>query len=84
VPPDQIQGLLAIWSVDRIVPNRLPTTSQISKAVEYGTLSQGEALAKLEVLGYTSYDAAIVLSAEAETQIKPLPPQTTTPPVPVV
>jgi hypothetical protein len=79
VPTDQIQGLLSIWSVDRIAPVRIPTVGQISKAVQYGTLSQGEALAKLETLGYTPYDAAIVLSAEAETQIKPLPAQSGNP-----
>ena len=84
VPTDQIAGLLSIWSVERHVPIRIPTTGQISKAVEYGSLSTGEALAKLEQLGYTPYDAAIVLSAESEQQIKPLPAQTTTPPVPVV
>lgn len=84
VPTDQVAGLLSIWSVERVVPVRIPTTGQISKAVQYGTLSTGEALAKLELLGYTAYDAAIVLSAESEQQIKPLPAQTTTPPVPVV
>jgi hypothetical protein len=83
VPGQQITELLSIWSVDRIAPIRLPSTDQISKAVKYGTLSQGEALSKLEVLGYTPYDAAIVLSAEAEVQVKPLPAQVGNPP-PVV
>jgi len=83
VPGQQITELLSIWSVDRIAPIRLPSTDQISKAVKYGTLSQGEALAKLEILGYTPYDAAIVLSAEAEVQVKPLPAQVGNPP-PVV
>lgn len=78
VPAGQIQGLLSIWSVDRIVPNRLPTTSQISKAVQYGTLTVNEALSKLELLGFTAYDAAIVLSAEGEIQITPLPAETGT------
>ena len=80
VPADQIAGLLQIWSVDRIIPNRLPTTDQISKAVKYGTLTADEALAKLELLGYTAYDAAIVLSAEGELQVTPLPTQTGSPP----
>ena len=83
VPGDQITELLSVWSVDRIAPIRVPSTDQISKAVKYGTLSQGEALAKLEVLGYTPYDAAIVLSAEAEVQVTPLPAQSGNPP-PVV
>ena len=83
VPGDQITELLSVWSVDRIAPIRVPSTDQISKAVKYGTLSQGEALAKLEVLGYTPYDAAIVLSAEAEIQVTPLPAQSGNPP-PVV
>ena len=83
VPAGQIEGLLSIWSVDRIAQIRLPSTDQISKAVKYGSLSVGEALLKLEILGYTPYDAAIVLSAEAEMQVKTLPAQSGSPP-PVV
>ena len=79
VPTDQIAGLLEIWSVDRVAPVRIPTVGQISKAVQYGTLSVGEALEKLETLGYTPYDAAIVLSGESEQQIKPLPAQSGSP-----
>ena len=75
--------LLSIWSVDRIAPIRVPSTDQIAKAVKYGSLSVDEALSKLEILGYTPYDAAIVLSAESEQQIKPLPAQVGNPP-PVV
>jgi hypothetical protein len=83
VPTDQIAGLLSVWSVDRIAPIRLPSTDQISKAVKYGTLTQDDALRKLEVLGYTAEDAAIILSAEAEIKITPLPAQSGNPP-PVV
>ena len=80
VPADQIQKLITIWSVDRIQPIRLPTTNQISKAVKYGTLTVDEAIAKLELLGYTAYDASIVLSAEGEVKIATLPPQSPVPP----
>ena len=83
VPGDQISELLSIWSVDRIAPVRIPSSDQIAKAVKYGSLSVDEALSKLEILGYTPYDAAIVLSAESEQQIKPLPAQVGNPP-PVV
>jgi hypothetical protein len=83
VPAPQITELLAIWSVDRIEPIRLPTVSQIAKAVKYATLSPAEAIAKMQLLGYTAYDASIVLSAEGEFAIAELPPQTGNPP-PVV
>lgn len=80
VPAEQISGLMEIWAVDRVIPNRLPNAGQIAKAVKYQTLTQAQALAKLEILGYTAEDAAIVLSADGEFQVTPLPAQTGNPP----
>ena len=78
VPDDQVSELLGIWEAIRIAPVRLPTEAQIGKAVKYGTLSNDEALAELAALGLQPRDAAIVLSAESEQPIKPLPPAGTT------
>lgn len=74
IPDPQITEMMEVWSVERQAPVRLPTAEQIAKAVKYSTLSIPDALSKLEVLGYTAYDAAIVLSAGAETEVTPLPP----------
>lgn len=78
VPADQISELLGTWEAIRIEPVRLPTDAQIGKAVKYGTIDQEEAMDALEALGYQPRDAAIVLSAEGEVQVTPLPPAGTT------
>lgn len=66
LPASQIAGLMQIWGVDRITTYRLPSESQIGRAVKYLTLTPDQGIAALETLGFTAYDAAIVLSAEAE------------------
>lgn len=78
ISPDQAQNLLSTWEVLRIAPVRLPTTTEIAKAVKYGTLTEDEALAKLKDLGYQDQDAAIVLSANGEVKVTPLPAAGTT------
>lgn len=79
VSATQAQQLLGIWEALRIAPVRVPSAAQIAKAVEYGTLTQEQALQELADLGYQDRDAAIVLSAEGEVKVTPLPgPGTTT------
>ena len=78
VPADQVSELLSTWEAIRIAPVRLPTDAQIGKAVKYGTITQDEGMDALEALGYQPRDAAIVLSAEAQSVVKPLPPAGTT------
>lgn len=74
VSPDQAAKLLGYWETLRIAPVRLPSVSEIAKAVKYQTIDQAEALAALGELGYQPRDAAIVLSGEGEFQVAPLPP----------
>ena len=78
IAEEQANDLLGIWEQIRTQPVRVPSEAQIGKAVKYGTLDQEEAMDALEVLGYQPRDAAIVLSAESETQVTPLPPPGTT------
>lgn len=73
VASDQAASLLETWSLLQVEPVRVPSADEIGKAVEYGTLTQAQALSKLEILGYEPEDAAIVLSAYSEAQV-PLPP----------
>lgn len=76
--PLQAATLLATWGELRIQPLRVPSTGEIAKAVQYGTLTTEQGLAKLADLGYQPEDAAIVLSAGSEQAITPLPPAGTT------
>ena len=78
ISSDEADKLLATWEAIRTAPVRVPSESAIGKAVKYGTLDQDEALAALQALGYQARDAAIVLSAESELPVKPLPPAGTT------
>lgn len=78
IPDAQQTVLLGTWEQLRIAPVRVPTPAQIAKAVQYGTITQEEALAELANLGYQPRDAAIVLSAGSEQQITPLPAAGTT------
>lgn len=78
VPPDQITGMLTIWATEREQPVRLPTVEQLGKAVEYGVIDGATAISKAQLLGYTAYDAWLVLSAIAEAPIGTAPPDTDT------
>ena len=70
---EQARRLLQIWDVLRIQPVRLPTPAEIGLAYKHSTITEGEAMSELEALGYEARDAAIVLSAHAGAQVKPLP-----------
>lgn len=74
----EANALLKTWDQLRIRPLRVPTTTEIGKAVKYGTITQAEGLAELADLGYQPRDAAIVLSSEAEIAVVPLPAAGTT------
>lgn len=73
VGPEQAALLMASWERLRIAPVRLPSVAEIGSAVKYGTLTEDEALIALGNLGYEPRDAAIVLSAHAQTAVTPLP-----------
>jgi hypothetical protein len=71
--PGEVTNLLQTWQVLQVQPVHLPSAGEIGKALKYGTIDQATALEELAALGYQPRDAAIVLSASAETTIKPLP-----------
>jgi hypothetical protein len=73
MPADQAAKILATWEVLREQPIRVPSPTEIGGAVKYGTITQTQGIAELTSLGYEARDAAIVLSAHAEGQVKPLP-----------
>lgn len=78
ISADQASNLLGTWALLRVAPVRVPSATDIAKAVKYGTLTQDQALEALAELGYQPRDAAIVLSANAEVAVTPLPPAGTT------
>lgn len=78
IPDEQAADLLHTWETLRVAPIRLPSEADIGAAVKYGTLTVDEALDALGNLGFQPRDAAIVLSAHSQVQIKPLPAAGTT------
>jgi hypothetical protein len=78
VPDTQITELLAIWAIERGPETRLPTISELAKAVQYQALDPATAITKAEMLGYTAYDAYIIMSgiAEAPLNVTPIPTDT--------
>jgi len=51
-----------LWSLEQANTTRLLTESQIADSFKYGILSQDDAITELTALGYTPYDAWVVLS----------------------
>lgn len=66
VPADQITALLATWDIERRPQVRLPTMAQLGKAVQYAGLPFDVAVSKAQLLGYTAYDATLIIAAEAQ------------------
>lgn len=57
--------LIAVWDLERIANVRVLTEAQIAGAQFYGVITQAEATAQLESLGYSAKDAWIILSVRS-------------------
>jgi hypothetical protein len=77
VPQSQIAGTIEAWTVARTSNVRLLTESQIADAWFYGIMNQATAISELTALGYTPYDAWVVLSVKAKTPLPTQPARTT-------
>lgn len=80
VTGDHLSQMMATWDLAAAAEVRLPTISEIGKAVYYGAISAAEALTEAQRLGYSPYDAYIALSAAAEAPVGTNPGNT--PPAP--
>jgi hypothetical protein len=73
VPAAQRQELIAAWQVERGSNVKLLTESQIADAWNYGIMDTDQAIGELEAIGYTPYDAWVVLSLKNKGSIGPPP-----------
>lgn len=84
VPGDQQTTLFVIWDIERENTVRLLSESQIVDAWYYLIMTSEEAISELQALGYTAYDAWVLLSVKVKGPIPgqpagpPPPPQPTT------
>lgn len=80
VPADQVAEIIQIWTLEASVNVATLTESQIGQAYSAKIITQDEAMAELEHIGYTPLDAWTLLSIRAKT---PLPDKPGAGPSPV-
>lgn len=74
VPANRIQELLVGWGIDRTADVKILTPAQIATAVSYRVITEDQAMGELTRLGYTPYDAWILLSNRAKGPLPNQPP----------
>lgn len=72
VQPQAVDGMVKSWSIENSITVRTLTEAQIVAAWEKGIMSQADAMTELINIGYTPYDAWVLLSTKAG---QPLPDQ---------
>lgn len=75
VPSEQRTELMTAWQVERGSNIKLLTEAQITDAWEYGVMSADTAIGELEALGYTPFDAYVIMSNKNKGSIGPAPAQ---------
>lgn len=66
VPHDQVTDIIATWDLEAAVTVRQLTEAQIVNAWFMKVISQDEAMAELQAISYTAYDAWVLLSIRAK------------------
>jgi hypothetical protein len=80
IPAAQIEPTLAAWEVENSISVRVLTQAQILDAWEIKALSDKEALTELENIGYTPFDAWVLMSVKAKAPLPGKPAQGPAPP----
>lgn len=79
VPSDQRTQLIAAWQIERTSNVKLLTEAQIADAWAYEIIDTPTAVEDLIALGYTEYDAYVILSVKNKGPISATPPAQTVP-----
>lgn len=80
IPAHTIDEIISGWEIQAAINVKVLTESQIAEAWYREIISDAEAKAELEAIGYTPYDAWIVLSLKAKGPIPGKPKRTVAPP----
>lgn len=81
VPPAAVTDIIATWQLENSISVKTLTETQIVDAWEYAVMTESEALTELGNIGYTPYDAWVLLSLKAKSALPgkpepgPAPPQ---------
>lgn len=73
IPSTQVDTIIGTWTLEASVVVRVPTEAQIVGSVKYGIVEVTTALARLQQMGYTPYDAWLVLSEGLHTKVGTAP-----------
>lgn len=71
----KLEGIIAAWQIENSINVKVLTESQIADAFYLGFMTEDEALTELENLGYSEFDAWILLSLKTKALIKGKPKQ---------
>lgn len=69
-----IDALMQSWNVERSETSRLLTETQITDAVSYSVMTADQGQSALEALGYTPFDAWVLLSVKNKAALPNPPP----------
>ena len=75
IPAATISDIITTWQVEASVNVKTLTESQIVAAVKHNVITVDEGMAELEAIGYTPYDAWILLSNSAGGPLPNKPPR---------
>ncbi len=64
LPATTAQSLVTLWRQEQGASPRVLTEAQVVDALDYGILDQATAMTYLEALGYTPYDAWVLISVK--------------------
>lgn len=79
IDPTQVAGILKAWQLENSITVKVLTEAQIADAFLAQLLNEDQAMTELENIGYTPFDAWIILSLKAK---QPLPNQPSQGPAP--
>lgn len=71
----KVEGILAAWQIENSINVKVLTETQIADAFYLGFMTEDEALTELGNLGYSDFDAWILLSLKEKALIKGKPKQ---------
>lgn len=81
IPAATVDLIIGDWEIQAAANVKVLTESQIIDAWYYGVIDQAEAINDLGAVGYTPYDAWVLLSNKAKGPLPGRPPRIAAPPV---